>query len=285
MEEEVKIWEQEPENQIDPSTWEIIENPQVDDFTDASNTQLEWTENSPLIEEVNNDVKLNEAVEEEQPKYLVTIKKADQSVEQKPVAKLEEKIDEKIEEEVWDLFVNYDSEFHKNQKSILQKIRAFKMTPKTSITFVLILIVITVWWIWIMMKIDPENHNLENYKTNVLSLLWKKPKEVVSSWSLSTNTWSNNTDTWVVNNSSWTVMDWTWSTQSWLTEEKEEILIREKWLTISPDIIKNEDWSISYLYNWKVYTKDELQEQLRIEVKIEEKRKTKDYLNKVYIEH
>lgn len=289
MEEEIKIWEQEPEKQIDPSTWEIIENPQVDDFTDSSIPHVEWSENSQIIEEVKNDIPLIEEVEDDTPKVLVTIKKSEEVAEQKPVAKIDEsKNEEKKEEEIWDIFVNYDSDFHKNQRTILQKIRAFKMTPKTSITFVLLLIVITVGWIWIMMKIDPKNHNLDNYKANILALMWKEvPVKTTwitnnNSWAISSNTWI--TDTWSQDITwSWTINTWSGETSSWSIDDKEEILIREKWLTISPDIITNQDWSISYLYKWKVYTKEELQEQLRLEVKIEINRKTKDYLNKVYI--
>lgn len=322
MEEEIKIWEQNSENTIDPSTWEIIDNPQVDDFSDENIIVEETTENvdnasefveetvsdeqqeevveenTPLVEEVIEEkpaevveeivpeVKKEEEVETISPLKLVTIKKEPVVVEQKAVEAVVEKTEEQKKEEEWDIFVNYDSEFHKNQKSILQKIRMFKMTPKTSITFVWLLILITIWLIGIMMKIDPKNHSIDNYKANILWLLGKEQPVKIATWGLTvinTNTWVSITDTWVID-PTWTwATSWTWETASWSTDDKEKILIREKWLTISPDIITNQDWSISYLYKWNVFTKDELQEQLRLEVKIEINRKTKDYLNKTYI--
>ncbi|NDK08559.1 hypothetical protein EOM39_04960 [Candidatus Gracilibacteria bacterium] len=322
MEEEIKIGEQNSENTIDPSTGEIIDNPQVGDFSDENIIVEETTENvdnaselveetvseeqqaefaeenTPLVEEVIEEkpaevveeivpeVKKEEEVETISPLKLVTIKKEPVVVEQKAVEAVVEKTEEQKKVEEGDIFVNYDSDFHKNQKSILQKIRMLKMTPKTSITFVGLLILITIGGIGIMMKIDPKNHSIDNYKANILGLLGKEQPVKIATGGLTvinTNTGVSITDTGVIDPTGTGATSGTGETASGSTDDKEEILIREKWLTISPDIITNQDGSISYLYKGNVFTKDELQEQLRQEVKIEINRKTKDYLNKIYI--
>ena len=150
--------------------------------------------------------------------------------------------------------------------------------PKTSVGFVLVLIIITIIGVWTLMKLDPKRHSIEIYEANILALFWKKMDVKISTGP--TNTWTN---TWVgiVTGSGTKV--WTWLTSSWALEDNEKKMVKERWLTIRPDIITNADGSISYLYNWKVYNKDELQEQLKKEVKAETDKKTKDYLNKIYM--
>ncbi len=245
----------------------------------------------------------NLVVEDGKKDEVVVIKKADQ-----------------------DLFVNYDSDFHKNEKSIMQKIRLFKMTPKTRTWFILVLIFLTVWIIALMMQLDPENQSFSNYKASLLEIVWRKTETKIKVTSLQntwvineqastwvTNTWVINeqastwvTNTWVINEqaSTWVTNTWvineqtsTWVTNTWVINEQtstwvtntwiieEETLIKEKWLTVKPDIIVKEDGSTEYMYKWQTFSKEWLQEELKKDVKAEIDKKTKDYLNKLYIEN
>ena len=219
-------------------------------------------------------------------------------------------IEEKKEEIVWkrsikDLFINYDSDFHKNEKTIMQRIRLFKMMPKTRTWFVVSSILVTVFVVILMMKIDPENQSLGNYKASLLSLVWPKTNpKIVETWIVNTppqdlnkniweieapiQTWS--TSTWIIDGqtqtwitSTWTIENQTGATNTWVIEE--ENLIKEKWLTVKPDIIVKEDGSTEYMYKWQSFSKELLQEELKKDVKAEIDKKTKDYLNKIYIEN
>ncbi len=126
----------------------------------------------------------NLVVEDGKKDEVVVIKKADQ-----------------------DLFVNYDSDFHKNEKSIMQKIRLFKMTPKTRTWFILVLIFLTVWIIALMMQLDPENQSFSNYKASLLEIVWRKTETKIKVTSLQ--------NTWVINEQAST-----WVTNTWIIEEK-----------------------------------------------------------------
>lgn len=240
------------------------------------------------------------------------------------------------EKPVSELFANYDSEFHTNEKVIMQWIRKFKMTAsKTSIWFVLGLILVTVLSILVMMKIDPKNHSIENYKSNIISIFWKKDESKVlppPAESLpvvppvSNPIWEPIIDP--VNETisepnipldsapvqepvvvppvsapaqepvvappantpaqesvvSPTNTSVTPDTNTWVTvNQNENQMITEKWLSVNPEVVVQADWSILYIYKWKSYTKEALQEELKKEVQVEINQKTKDYLNKVYI--
>jgi hypothetical protein len=204
-----------------------------------------------------------------------------------------------------DLFVNYDSDFHKNEKTIMQRIRLFKMTPRTSTWFVVISIVVTISIVALMMQLDPENQSLDNYKASLLSLIWPKTNtKIVNTWivntppqvlneniwetEIPTQTWS--TGTWIVEEQTQTWITSTWAientTQTWVTNTwviEEENLIKEKWLTVKPDIIVKEDGSTEYMYKWQSFSKESLQEELKKDVKAEIDKKTNDYLSKHYI--
>ena len=234
------------------------------------------------------------------PKTFVTIKK-------EPIKSSTNVIDEEKEEVVWkkivkDLFMNYDSDFHKNEKTIMQRIRLFKMTPRTRTWFVVVSTVITLSIVAIMMKIDPKNQSIDNYKANLLSLLWQKtntiivdtPPQVLNEniWEIETPTQTWTTGTWIVEEQTQTGTTSTWiieeQTQTWITSTwviEEENLIKEKWLTVKPDIIITEDGSTEYMYKWQSFSKEALQEELKKDVKAEIDKKTKDYLNKLYIEN
>lgn len=255
----------------------------------------------------------------------VQLKKEDDSsktifVEEKPVS---------------ELFANYDSEFHTNEKVIMQWIRKFKMTAsKTSIWFVLGLILITVLTVLVMMKIDPENQSIENYKANIISIFWKKEEskvlpppveslpvippidnpmwdptlepvnEPISEPSIPLDSASIQ-ETVVVPPVSTPAQEPVVPPASTLTQESvvppantsvtpdvntwvtvnpnENQMITEKWLSVNPEVVVQADWTTLYIYKWKSYTKEQLQEELKKEVQVEINQKTKDYLNKVYI--
>lgn len=236
------------------------------------------------------------------PRTHVTIKK-------EPI-KSSTIIEEKKDEIIWkksikDLFINYDSDFHKNEKTIMQRIRLFKMTPKTRSWFVVASVVVTMFIVALMMKLDPENQSLDNYKASLLSLIWQKNNtKIVDTWIVNTppqdlneniweietpiQTWSTNiwivveqTNTWITN--TWAIENntQTWITNTWVVEE--ETLIKEKWLTVKPDIIVKEDWSTEYIYKWQSFSKESLQEELKKDVKAEIDKKTNDYLSKHYL--
>lgn len=236
------------------------------------------------------------------PRTYVTIKK-------EPI-KSPTVIEEKMDVTAWkksikDLFVNYDSDFHKNEKTIMQRIRLFKMTPRTSTWFVVISIVVTISIVALMMQLDPENQSLDNYKASLLSLIWPKTNtKIVNTWivntppqvlneniwetEIPTQTWS--TGTWIVEEQTQTWITSTWAientTQTWVTNTwviEEENLIKEKWLTVKPDIIVKEDGSTEYMYKWQSFSKESLQEELKKDVKAEIDKKTNDYLSKHYI--
>lgn len=240
------------------------------------------------------------------------------------------------EKPVSDLFVNYDSEFHTNEKVIMQWIRKFKMTAsKTSIWFVLGLILITVMTVLVMMKIDPENQSIENYKANIISIFWKKDKSDIlpppvesvpvvppvsnSMWDptlepvnepisepiipldsapvqepvvvppvsepvqepVVTPPANTSAQESIIPPANTSVNS---ETNTWVAvNPNENQMITEKWLSVNPEVVVQADWSTLYIYKWKSYTKEQLQEELKKEVQVEINKKTKDYLNKIYI--
>ena len=202
---------------------------------------------------------------------------------------------EKVEEVKKDLFVNYDSDFHRNEKQILKKIRWIRMLPKTNFAFIITLLVITTWIVTFLMSIDPKNHSLENYKTSLLNIATKVQTIVSNTWknnpddkganNNSTITWvtivennTNNNNNVVDNSTGWVNVIATW-TITWVPEW----LIKEKWFKVEADVINMPDWTKQYIYKWNTYTKDELQEKVKVELKTEIKNKTNEYLTKTYL--
>jgi hypothetical protein len=154
-----------------------------------------------------------------------------------------------------------------------------KMLPKTRVWFVISIILISVVGVSILMKIDPKNHSIENYKANVLSIIWKKDKVLIDNvWVIDPNAWVIDPNAWVIDPNAWVV-----DPNAWVVNENNDSIIKEKWLTITPEIVTNEDSSIGYIYKWTTYSKEELQKVIKNEVKEEISKKTKDYLNKMYI--
>ncbi|MFA5917427.1 MAG: hypothetical protein WC850_04300 [Candidatus Gracilibacteria bacterium] len=236
------------------------------------------------------------------PRTYVTIKK--EPIKSPTV--IEEKMDVTAgKKSIKDLFVNYDSDFHKNEKTIMQRIRLFKMTPRTSTGFVVISIVVTISIVALMMQLDPENQSLDNYKASLLSLIGPKTNtKIVNTGIVNTPpqvlnenigeteipTQTGSTGTGIVEEQTQTGITSTGAientTQTGVTNTgviEEENLIKEKWLTVKPDIIVKEDGSTEYMYKGQSFSKESLQEELKKDVKAEIDKKTNDYLSKHYI--
>ncbi len=291
------------------------ENQQIATIAEESIDIHEQPENNLIIENNTEEQKL-----EDTPisRKFVTIKKeADLPIWYNTTGLNEWEEDNTISESpVSELFVNYVSDFHKNEKTIMQKIRHFKMLPKTSIWFLFTIIIITVSIIAVLMKVDPNIHSLDNYKANFFLLIWKEVSIDLTNnwaWNVPAQTWvtttliTDNTQTWVTSTwiiegtqtwaiSTWIILDTqTWAISTWTTEntqklvtstwviEEEKFLIKEKWLKINPATFIRQDGSREYFYKWKSFSKEQLQDELRNEVKIEIDKKTKEYLNKLYI--
>lgn len=75
-------------------------------------------------------------------------------------------------EEIWEVFINYESDFNQEEKTILEKVKIFKdyIKPKTRIAFVLLMIFVTGWWISTLFYVAPKVHNIENYKSKLIIL-------------------------------------------------------------------------------------------------------------------
>ncbi|MDD3303035.1 MAG: hypothetical protein PHN31_05760 [Candidatus Gracilibacteria bacterium] len=203
---------------------------------------------------------------------------------------------EKVEEVKKDLFVNYDSDFHRNEKQILKKIRGIRMLPKTNFAFIITLLVITTGIVTFLMSIDPKNHSLENYKTSLLNIATKvqtivsntgkdnpddkggNNNSTITGVTIVENNTNNNNN--VVDNSTGGVNVIATGTITGVPEG----LIKEKWFKVEADVINMPDGTKQYIYKGNTYTKDELQEQVKVELKTEIKNKTNEYLTKTYLQ-
>ena len=63
------------------------------------------------------------------------------------------------------LFSNYTSDFEKEERSILEKIKELWKKPKTRIILVVVLIVSTILWIAALFTIDPKRNSISRYKS------------------------------------------------------------------------------------------------------------------------
>lgn len=148
-----------------------------------------------------------------------------------------------------ELFKNYDSEFQKNAKTIMQKVIESKMIPKTRIWAVLFLIFFTflvVAWFFVF---DPSHHNLEIYKANIVSILWTNKKNdltIENSWSID-NYVNEKIQTWSLDNS-WASLD---------------VIANEKFNSLWLQAIIFEWWIKKYIYGLDFYTEEELKQKLK----------------------
>ena len=77
-----------------------------------------------------------------------------------------------------EIFEGYKSDFHHEENWVLEKISKIKnyIKPKTRIEFLMSIVAITVLWIAALFMIDPNTHNFENYKNNIVNIATKEEK-------------------------------------------------------------------------------------------------------------
>lgn len=211
-----------------------------------------------------------------------------------------------------ELFKNYDSDFHKNEKTILQQIKSIRFMPKTRVWLVISLISVTIFTIISLFIFDPKHHSLENYKANIMYIVWQKSNNIDISKS---NT--NSKNSWIIidngindtTQNSWTTFDkhtpienvqnpWIITdnnvsneptSNSWVVIDISATpldnwdLIKEKWITVKPDIIVLPNWDKVYSYKWNTYSKEWLQEIIKNEVQVEIDKKIKNHLSEIYL--
>ncbi len=134
------------------------------------------------------------------------------------------------------LFTNYESVFKKEKKNILERIKKLKTLPTTNIIFITILVWLTIGWIWLLFHVNPETHNIDNYKTSIK-------------------------DTYNALTGEEEIID---------TGSKQEKI--DKWWYVFNIVIENINWKEVYVYNWKYYeSKKDLDKLINNE--IEERKK------------
>jgi len=121
------------------------------------------------------------------------ISKNNEKKEEKKEAELKIKENEKEKEEekieTSELFSNYKSDFKKEENQFFKKLREKRQKikerlrmPKTRVSLVIWLILLTIATISTLFKLDPEHHSFKAYKTNVLQVknkyFWNNEKNI-----------------------------------------------------------------------------------------------------------
>ena len=78
---------------------------------------------------------------------------------------------EETEEEIQ--FTNYKSKFKDESENIIKRIRRFRYAPKTRLSFVMSIIVMTAVWISSMMVLFPDKHSFEIYRSSLLDIYYR----------------------------------------------------------------------------------------------------------------
>jgi len=206
-----------------------------------------------------------------------------------------------------DLFSNYTSETKKIEPTILEKIKKLWSTKyiKTDKVFLVFIITITFVWIWILFRLNPKLHSIDNYKASILNsyeTLTKSNKNTLptkwtNTWKIltKTNTWNllNTNQTWSkINISTWKILTKTntWSlfnaNQTWsnLSINKPNLTyIDVSWYKFSV-YRKIEDWKEVFFYKNKTYsTAKDLDQELKKELIIIKTNKLKTYIKQKYL--
>lgn len=92
---------------------------------------------------------------------------------------------EKTEDENTEFFTNYESDFQKKEKKSIERIEKVKAKlrtiKKTNIIFVASLIWVTAIGTTSIFLLDSDVHNLNNYKANILNMIWEEEPEITNS--------------------------------------------------------------------------------------------------------
>lgn len=103
-------------------------------------------------------------------------------------------------EKKWEIvhFKNYESDFQKKSQTIINRIRKFRYTPKTRLSLILSLVVLTSFSIGLLMIFFPERHSLSIYKASILEIYNQtaKPKSLEVSYENEETNTSLSQDDW-----------------------------------------------------------------------------------------
>ena len=195
-----------------------------------------WEKSNKKIVISLHDIQKN--IEKEKEKNNENDKKIALKMEKKEKEKEKEKNNENKPKK--ELFSNYEASLTQEKDDIINKIKQFKKLPKTKPIFLNAIIVIAISWIWLLFYINPKNHSLENYKTNIINII-DKNNVLYKFWTINKN---NNPTT--------------------IIYKKEKIRIW--WLNFEIEIgIVNNNKIIKY--NWKIYnSNEELEKDIKKEV-------------------
>lgn len=289
----------------------------------TNNINKEGNLNSPKVNEIKKVKEVNEIEEEKEvkkaPKVLISLSK--EIEEQKEISSTnkyneikkinDNKNSHSINIQKNELFKNYNSDFQKNEKNILQRIRNLRFIPRTRIWLLISLISFTILSITLLFIIDPKHNSLSVYKTNIITIIWKNKENLTKnqnninnqSDNVSIMSWSDiDIDSDIESTSSWNIVNietnsWDILTSSWNTNTDEtinptssgaddlnnEYTITERWLKITPEVTTLPNWDKVYMYKWNTYSKESLQNVLKLEVKEEIDKKIKSHLNEIYL--
>lgn len=181
---------------------------------------------------------------------------------------------ENKEEENKELFSSYESDFKKQKTSILSKIKKLRNLPKTSVWFLIIIILLTATWVYWLFTFFPEKHNIENYKNTIMWLFWDK-KEVVNT--IIDNEKQNEIIDVEKNNENSQEIIIDIEEQNNNAEKKE--LVKD-WFHINYEL-ENVNWVETIKYKWQIYESNEdFQESLKNELEKLKKEKLSDFFKK-----
>jgi len=152
---------------------------EIKEEAELNKEKNENTWNKPLINTDTLISKNNKKKEEEQKEKKAELK----AEEEKKEAEEEEKI------ETSELFSNYKSDFKKEENQFFKKLREKRQRikerlrmPKTRVSLVIWLILLTIATISTLFTVDPEHHSFKAYKTNILQVknkyFWNNQKKI-----------------------------------------------------------------------------------------------------------
>lgn len=247
-----------------------------------SESQEKEIETKELTEKVETE-KVEEVQKQETEKSVEEIEKEiDLEVKKETEEKLHLNTEkEEKEDENKELFWNYQSDFDKKQSNIFEQIEEKKKKiqeklkqPKTRVTFVLSLLLITISIIWSLFYFDPEHHSLERYQTSIINNSKNFKKEFID------KEWINNS-----------IQVWEFNFE---IETQDKYFSKEKLYSFEWTIYETEDSLMNRLNELARIKREEIArieaekarieaERLRLEKEAAEKEKIKDALKDKFL--